>query len=375
MKSRILYINPIVEISGAETSLLLLLEKLDRRLFYPIVILPGEGPLKGRLEEMGIEAVTMRLSKIDKKNPIPYLKTVYALSRFIRDRAVDIVHCNMGICNQYALAAARLNGVPVVSHTRNILNRRAFKRMFLGFSDALIANSKAVAGSYSEYMRRDQKVHVIHNGVDLREFSSSRGNGSFRRKFGLSEDMFLIGQIARIHPCKGQNILLKAVADVTRFHPNIRTLLAGDVKIDNSEWHHEELKRITSELGLDDRVFFTGFTDDIVGLYADLDLLVLPSLHEPFGRTLIEAMAMGVPVIASAQGGPLEIVEDGVTGFLVPVGDPVRLAEAILKVLKDKELAKKLGENGRERVRSRFTIEENVRKTEKVYSELIAAEK
>ncbi|GAI28534.1 unnamed protein product, partial [marine sediment metagenome] len=121
-----------------------------------------------------------------------------------------------------------------------------------------------------------------------------------------------------------------------------------------------------------DKVIFTGFVNDVKELYASLDLLVLPSQAESFGRVLIEAMAMEKPVVATRAGGAVEVVEDGVTGLLVPSNDTNGLARAIIKMLENEEDRRRKGKAGRERVKNMFSIEKNVKETQKVYMELLS---
>ena len=152
----------------------------------------------------------------------------------------------------------------------------------------------------------------------------------------------------------------------------MRALIVGDnTIIDDSGWFLDELKQLVKELGLVDKVIFTGFVDDMVNLYRCLDMVVLPSKSEGFGRTIAEAMAMTKPIIATKVGGIPEIVVEGKTGLLVPSGDSKALAAAILKVVENPELAIKFSINGPKRIAKLFTIENNVNKTEQVYISLL----
>lgn len=372
VKHRILYLNVASTVSGAEMSLITLLRHLNREAFEPIVGLPGPGPLVERLARLGVETVMIPQQKLKARNPLPYLKTVLCLVNLVRRRGVDLIHSNMDICNQYGLVAARLTGIPIICHTRNMLSKRPFQRMLLRYADVLIANSRAVKASYARCVAKSQKVMIIHNGVDLDEFSTIRArSGMFRKKLGIPDDAFVVGHIARICPEKGQHTLIDAMALVAKTQSKAYALIVGDTIVDNSTAFLMSLKQRVLEYELTERVIFISFVDNIVDLYVDLDLVVLPSLYEAFGRTLIEAMAMEKPVIASGVGGPLEIVENGVTGFLVPPNDPVKLAEAILKVMDNRDVAREFGMNGRKRVERLFSIEQNVRKTEQVYLETL----
>lgn len=373
MKYKILYINhPLSAISGAPISLLALLRNLNKEVFEPLVALPDSGHLFKLVSQLGVETVVIPQQKLKAKNPFPYLKTVFSLVSLVRKRHVNLIHSNMDIGNQYGVPAAKLTGIPIVCHTRNILGKRPFQRMFLNYSDVLIANSNAVAASYSKYVSRLQKIKVIYNGADLNEFSpSSTRRGMFRTRLGISEDAFIIGNIARICPEKGQHYLIDAMSEVTKKHSEVYAVIAGDTVIDDSAAFLMSLKKRVLEYGLTDKVIFIGFVENIIDLYADLDLVVLPSLCEPFGRVLIEAMSMEIPVIANRSGGPMEIVEDGQSGFLVDTSNTKTFADAIIRLLNDQPLCKKMGKRGREIVEKKFSIQTNVRNIESVYKSLL----
>jgi len=268
------------------------------------------------------------------------------------------------------MIAAKLVGIPVITHTRNILGKRAFQRMFLRGADVLIANSRAVADSYARYVSKGQRVESIHNAVDTKYLYLAESCDS-RSRFKINSSEFVIGQIARIHPSKGQDVFIRALAQVVETHPNVRALIVGDTVIDNSDWFLDELKQLVKELDLVDKIIFTGFVEDIVEIYRSLDLVVLPSKSEGFGRTIAEAMAMSKPVVATKVGGLPELILDGETGILIPPEDSNAFAEAILRVIENRQLASELGINGRRRVEDYFSIENNVRETEQVYMSLL----
>lgn len=370
-KSRILYLTPVPEISGAEMSLLGLLRTLNWETFEPLVALPGPGPLGDRVSRLGVEAVTVPQRKLKARDPVPYLNTVFRLTNVVRRKRIDLIHSNTDIGNQYGVVAARLSGVPIVCHTRNILSERPFRRMFLRHADRLIANSYAVAASYSQYVKEPQRMTVIYNGVDLEEFSPGRGrHGVFRRKLGLPHDAFVIGHIARISAAKAQHTLVAAMAQVCKNHPKAFALFVGDTVISQSGDYLISLKQSVQDSGLAQRLLFAGFVDEIVDLYADLDLVVLPSKCEPFGRTIIEAMSMGVPVVANSSGGPLEIIENGQNGFLVDTEDPGAFAGVIEGLIVDRSARQRIGKMGRETAK-RFSMQETTRCIESIYGDVL----
>lgn len=367
----ILYIDHYSYIYGSENSLLELLANLGRNKFFPLVTLPGPGPLVKKVSALGIKCEIVPLKPLKLRNPIPYLSTVISLIKLIRRYDIELIHANVDIATQYALPAAKIMKIPIVSFTRNFLTPRGFGRMFLNYSDVLVANSKAVMESYLPPRNKKQKRFVIYNAVDCDTLFPFGDNNKFRLKWGIPADTFLISVIGRITPAKGQHILLNAMEQLRTKVPAFHIVIVGDTKIEKHDWYFDQLKKLSKSIGLKEHVTFTGHLENIIPLLNAIDLLVLPTFKEPFGRVLIEAMAMKKPVIATSAGGPLEIVKDGNSGLLVPPKDSGALAKAILRIVGDKEYAGLLGRNGQKRVHNLFSIGENVRKIQQVYLNLL----
>lgn len=369
---KVLYLNPFAEIGGAEMSLLETLRKLDRSRYQPTVVLPAQGPLVGRLQALGVEVVILSLRKLRRGNFLPFLLGVCTLARFIRARRIDLVHANAELANQYGVWAARIAGVPMICHTRRQILPRAFRWLFLAWADVLVANSRAVAASYADRVRRGQRVAVIYNGIDATEIErQAKGRAATHGGGRKSPAAVLLVVPARIHPTKGQDIFLRALAEAAWHVPHLCAVLAGDTRVDQSEDFLLNLRHLAASLSLADRVQFPGFVDDMPSLYAIADVVVLPSLEEPFGRVLIEAMALRKPVVATWGGGVPEVVEDGKTGLLVPPGDATALAEAIVHLASDPELRQTLGEKGRRRVESHFSIDRTVCLLQDLYDAIL----
>jgi glycosyltransferase involved in cell wall biosynthesis len=171
---------------------------------------------------------------------------------------------------------------------------------------------------------------------------------------------------------KGHETFLQAAALIAARNPDVHFAIVGDTKLDHE--YREELKRLTTRLGLDHRVIFTGFRLDIPELLAALTIAVSPSLGlEGLSNSLLESMAAGLPVVATRVGGSPEIIEDGVSGLLVPPRDPEALASAISRLLHDKSMAKTLGQAARRRVFAQYSLARAVASTEQLYEELLRA--
>ncbi|MFH2138505.1 MAG: glycosyltransferase family 4 protein [Candidatus Omnitrophota bacterium] len=371
---KILYISHTSEIAGAEKSLLCLLKGLDQKVFTPIVILTGNGPLVEQIKSMNIKTHLYPLANIKKKNlgtVFSYLKTLRWLIKVIKLEKISLIHCNMYISNQYAVIASLFTKVPLVCHIRNIITKPCYYNNFLFLTKTLIANSSATELSYSKYLRNTQKSIVIYNSVSLDESYSTASAGSFREKYGIEKDAFLIGYVGQIKKAKGIHFLIKAMDLLVKQYSQVRLLIAGDISISKESNCFSYLKELSKTLNLEQNIVFSGFINNTRELYSTMDILVLPSEKEPFGRVLIEAMAVGKPVIGTCSGGAPEVVEDGVTGLLVPPGNPEALAKAISEMINNPARAKLFGQKGKERVEKLFNERTNTRQLERIYNQII----
>jgi glycosyltransferase involved in cell wall biosynthesis len=377
---RVLYVNNGADIYGASRCLIRLLQALDRTRFLPLVLLPEDGPLRQRLEALGVEVVFHpRLSVITRRVFrswrlliffLEFPASVFFLWRLIRRRKIDLVHTNTGVMVSPGLAA-KLAGVPHVWHIRDWFQEfrsvwKPYSSYILWSSDAVIAISKAVAGQFADA----SKVTVIYDGCAMDEFqlADTKAGSDFRRRFGLGAD-FVAGCVGRIKfRRKGQEVLVRAAAILKARGLRPKILIVG-AAFPGNEDHVQSLKDLIGELALSDTVILMGELADVKPAYAAMNVLVLPSAQpEPLGDVMMEAMAMKVPVIATNIGGPPEVVQDGITGFLVPPADPDTLADKIELLMKDPKLAGRLGEAGPGRVMERFSIGEMMGRIESLYA-------
>ncbi len=381
----ILYVHNSADLYGASRSLVRLMSMLPRDRFNPLVVLPGDGPLKALLEAAGVRVtVHPGLTVIERSLlkswrllllPFQFAASVAFLRRLIRREGITLVHTNTGVIPSPALAAA-LAGVPHVWHIRDWFQEfRGFWPLYaryIGrFAQRIIAVSEAIAAQFAD--RR--KVTVLHNGFDLAEFTVPKAEHArtFRERWNLG-DAFLVGCVGRIKLVrKGQEVLVRAMARVCQEVPEARCVIVGTVFPGNEE-HLEELKRLIAELKLQERIVFTGELADPRMVYAALDVLVLPSAQpEPFGGVVMEAMAMGVPVIATAIGGSVDQVAEGETGFLVPPADPAALAERLLELFRNRELRLRLSAAGPRRIQAHFALADKVAALTRIYDGVIDA--
>jgi glycosyltransferase involved in cell wall biosynthesis len=308
------------------------------------------------------------------------LKALLALYRLFRRERPHIVHTHTAKAGVLGRVAARLAGVPVVVHTYhghvlhgyysplwNWLLRRAERGLGL-LSDRLVTVSEQVKRDLVRYhVAGAEKITVIPLGLDLEPFLASAGlRGKLRRELGLSNGEPLVGIVGRIFPIKNHRLFLEAAARVAAELDSARLLVVGDGIL------RPAMEDYARALGIAHRVVFAGWRRDLPLIYPDLDVLVVSSNNEGTPVSAIEAMAAGCPVVATRVGGLPDLITDSETGCLVPPRDPAALAAGILRVLRDRETARGLGEAAQAVVAERFTVERLCRDVEGLYTELLA---
>jgi len=248
---------------------------------------------------------------------------------------------------------------------RNHKFHRALGRLMNAVADRVIANSGAVERGFLDIGITEKQIAVIYNGKDIDKFGRAIPIG-FRRRYGWDSQSILVGFVGQLSPNKGVENFIKAAERVVAREKMCYFLLIGE---STPLFRHfeEEMRKRVGENGLSKYVIFTGRLDQIERVYADLDIVVVPSRHEdPAPNVNIEAMASEVPVVATRVGGTPEMVLHGETGFLVDKESPDQIAERILQLATNKELRNRMGRSGRERVRQMFDIRKNAALVEEV---------
>lgn len=334
MPKKILYITSVGLRWGSEKSLLLLVKHINKNKFSPFV-LTVSGPLEKTLKENSIPYKTYNDQTLTKKEIIKFIRLVFGLTCFIRRESFALVHTNDIHSAQYSVLAARLARVPCILHIRNtdLAGWLGWKNRFIfKIATKTIAISREVKESLLEIGVAADKIQVIHNAVDLDEFNLDILGKPYRDEIGVADGEFLIGVVGRIAPHKGQDIFIQAIPNILIFFPNAKFTIIGEDTTSNGDFIIQ-LQQLTAELKLETKVYFSGFKANVPQIMRALDILVVPSLSEPFGRVVIEAMAMKTPVIASRVGGIPDIIEDGVNGILIPLKNPKAISEAVIKLL------------------------------------------
>ncbi len=293
------------------------------------------------------------------------------LVRLIRKRQVAILHTHEFFMNTVGLVASRLTGVPLLAtvHGRNYypdrFRRRIAYRLVGRFAERMVAVSEDVRRFLAERIGIPRiRMRVIPNGVALHEEPSQETVSALRRSLGLDQHSEVVGTIGSLYPVKGHSHLIHAAFHVIRRHPRVIFLIVGRGGL------RETLEAQARHLGVAHQLRFLGQREDVRELLAVCDVFVLPSLSEGMPLSLLEAMAAGVPPVATRVGGMAEVIEDGKTGLLVPPADSNALAESIVILLEDRKLAKDIGKSAREVAASRFSLTRMVQAYQEIYREL-----
>jgi len=372
MSYKILYINGTSNIGGAEASLLSLLKGINKDYFCPIAAVPQNGPLAEKLKCIGIEVEIIRITEFSRRKVLQFLVNTFRLAFFIRKKNIGLVHSNSIYAAEQSFLAAKLAGVPCICHVRDlvpILGAGKIRSVAFKSVERLIAISEAVKKDLVEKLRiPENKITRIYNGVDTDEFSPDISDSKFCNEFRLGSKK-LVGLVGRFSPEKGQEFFLKAAAEVMKEYKEVSFILVGDAKL-GSDKFKEEILDLSRRLDLKDNVIFIGFRDDLPNVLVALDMLVVPSRAEPFGRVIIEAFACGVPVIATDSGATPEIISKD-SGMLIEPNNIGQLKQAIIELLKNPLRLKQMGQEGRKIVLEKFNIYKHVLAVSELYREIL----
>jgi glycosyltransferase involved in cell wall biosynthesis len=368
MKPAVLFVHSNTELYGADFILSEVVDAL-RDQVTPIVALPGPGELTDRLSRAGVRVIYTRESVLRRVRFKPHrlpgllwnvLADTRRLVEIVRQENVKLIYSNTSAVITGALAA-RVCRIPNMYHVHEIIENpawlaKAIARIVVGNASEVIAVSGPVRDFLSHYGRLgDPPVSVIHNGLEPYDSQDAEVVEAVRAELGAEPDNVLYGVIGRIHPWKGQRYFLDAARMVADVLPQARFVIIGGT-FPGYESLLEELKKRVLRLELENVLKILPYRRDIAPVMRALDVLVLPSIKpDPLPTVVLEAMASQRPVIATAHGGSLEMVEHGHTGFLAPHHDVTGLAEAMIDLAGDAALRQSFGLAGRERLAAEFS--------------------
>jgi L-malate glycosyltransferase len=366
-RPRILELLATGSTGGAQQSYTSLLLGLARDRYDVRAVSLSRGTAVERLRRLGID-----VDVIDAEDDA---EAVRELAAYLRRHEIDVVHSHMFRAEVVGTRAALAAGTPVVVatvHSSRVRSARdtATLRELTPHVDRLIVPSRAIATKVRAERGPDARCVVVPNGVDLRRFAAVEPCCTLHAEFRIPTDALLVGVVARLEPEKGHRHLLDAMPEIIRRAPRAWLLVVGDGSL------ADPLRRHAASLPADvgRRITFTGPRDDVAAVTAALDIAVLPSLREAQGISILEAMAVARPVVATRVGGIPEVITDGVEGLLVSPADPAALAVAVGRLARNPPLRRRIGRAGQRTVEERFSIDAMVRRIEAIYdTELMMA--
>jgi glycosyltransferase involved in cell wall biosynthesis len=389
MKKEIKVLNVLLDdrIGGAHMRIFRIAGKLkERGIEYSQAVPKGKGESPDYVRKAGVtvyrcglgtphfirnfETVFLNISYL-----INFIPSVYSLIRIIKQKEIDIVHLH-GLLNFQGALAALLTKRLVVWHFHETLYPKfliTVLRPFTGFvADSFVHISKTTRNYY--LTGSSFKEALIYEPVDIGNFDPAfiekEKKVNLRKELNISEDDIVLGSVGNISWVKGYENLIVSLGALKKKYKRLKLLIIGKI-LSTQAGYYNHLKRLVSSLGLERDVYFLGIQEDIPQLLSLMDIFIMPSITEGTPLSIIEAMSMRLPVIASRVGGIPEVVSEGKTGLLVNPGKPDEITDAVLSLLEDSETRKKMGVRAREAVKNKFSVERCVRGHEKLYRKLM----
>jgi len=358
-RTAILHLIETVGPGGAETVLLDIVNALDPDEFRSHVVLTGPGWTQTALRSAGVPFTVVESSRAND------LKLVLRLAEIVKREGIDLIHAHLPGMSFYGSLAGIVAGRPVVATYHGLGGGgegefTAKERV----KQAIVGEKATTLVAVSDWLRRalicrwgmdSAKVRRIYNGVDFAALDAAARPGDLRAELGIPRGAPLVGMVGNIRTPKGYPYLIRAARRVADVVPDVRFVIVGTAEEEPELL--DELKRLIRTLRLEETVILAGFRDDVPTVLQQLDVFALSSVSEGLSLATIEAMGSGRPIVATACGGPSEIIENGVDGLLVPPAHPEALAEGILLLLRDRELAARLSTHGRAAARARFGLD------------------
>ena len=399
---KILYVENGIGYGGAIICLRHLVRNLDRSQYTPMVVTGRTSP---QYQEIANEALWkhipdrhidivgahQKLDPADWPDKIPGLRFILNQLLARTDDLVnftpfflqllwtawkfkaDLIHANNEpLCNRAALLVAKILNIPSVCHVRGDQDGSRLMHWAFSLPDHFIPVSHWVADSIQKKLQIPaSKITVVYDGLELDKLDTQADGAKFRKQHNIPENSFTVGLVGLLIPWKGQEIFLDAAKLLKQEIPNLKMLIIGGTPDDCQDYEKMLKQRVKAE-GLNDIVQFTGHSTNMPEVYNSLDIVVSASTSpEPLGTVVIEAMAMGRPLIGPDHGGAKEMMTHEKTGLLFEPGKPKSLAEMILKLYKNPELRQSFSQNARKNALQIFSVEEHVKHTQAIYKQIL----
>ncbi|MFH0925996.1 MAG: glycosyltransferase family 4 protein [bacterium] len=374
---KILYINHISKVSGGERSLLEVIKRINRNKYLPIILCPEEGRLTDLCRKHGLEYRLLKLPKMwVTYNLIVVTRFFFStilvslqLHNLIKKEKIDLIHANTSIAGIYSILACP--ALPIIIHVRDIYRKTFFRKFIIWFlsrfSSRIVVVSQAVAQLFP---KGDKKIKLVYNGIDVEDFSSNLRGGVLKTDY---KDKFLIGYLGQITARKGIDIFIESAGLINNKSKGTAIFfILGEIFHDEDIKYKKLLENLIEGYRLQETVVFLGHKDDPREYLLDFDIIVVPSnTPDPLPRIILEAMALEKAVIGTNLGGIPEQIIDNLNGLLIEPNNALALAKAIGCLLNNPTKLKKMGTEGKKRVKICFDINRSVKRIEDIYQELL----
>ncbi len=370
-KINILHVYQNSKVGGIQQQILNLMRSYDTNTFRPAFCCLGPKKEIGEeIERLGFKSIALNRARYHKFSP----GIITDLYRIIKEEKIHILRTHKYRANLYGRIAGWFANTPVIIASLHIdygdkdvnAGRKIANRMLAGVTDIVVAVSDSVKRDSVRYDRLDpSRITVIHNGVDTYTFNPERAFQCPGKDLSIEKKDVVIGCIGRIVHSKGLSYLLEALPYIRQRCRSVKLLIVGDGSL------KDDLREQAGRLRIADRVIFAGRRRDIPDLLSRIDVFVLPSVKEGLPNAILEAMAMGKPIVATNVGGIPEVLKHGVSGFIVPPRDIESLSRAVVSLLDDRNLAKRLGHESRKCILEHYSIHSTVLKWQTLYLSLL----
>lgn len=359
----ILHVSTPLSWRGGEQQVAYLATALQSMGIDQVVLCPQGSILAARLMEASVPVATFE------KRGLLDFELARSIFRLSKRKSFDIIHCHDSHAHSAAVLAAAHYGVktPVIISRRvdfpvssNPLSRWKYNHPSI---KRILCVSQAILDITAPAIRDKSKLTVVHSGIDLHKYDQHSGARKLISELSLKEEAKIVGNLSALADHKDYPTFIRTAAKVIAVDPSVHFIIAGK---GNEE---SRITKMISDLNLHANVHMLGFRDDIVEVMKSLDVFLITSVTEGLGTIVLEAFAAGVPVVATRAGGIPEMVEDGVTGLLAPIGDADALAAATMRILNDPDLGKQLSHNASQKVQE-FSYQATAEKTLSIYRNL-----
>lgn len=376
-KIPVMHLSASIQMGGAERVILQLANSLKNSAFNLIVtsFVQDWKSNNNFIEALKAQGINTRTITMSKKYPTGWwnpIRNFFDLCHLIKAEKIQILHTHGYRSNIIGLLASILLRVPIVTtvhgwtnHTNNVKLYEYLDRFFLRFFDKIIAVSDSIKNTLLNSRISIHKIEKIYNTINCKEVNDGVSVDEIRKRFHLSPNDKLVGTIGRLSKEKGVHYLLKAGSEIIATYPNVKILIIGNGP------ERQNLEILAKQLRISENVIFCGFQKNVTEFYHLIDIVVLPSITEGLPIVLLEALTYSKPVVATRVGGIPEVITNGKTGILVEPQNPSRLAEGIIRILRNSDETNRMVSEGRKLVEEHFNSKDWGKKIEKVYQEIL----